>query len=157
MTLSENPGTLKRFCRTQWRFQQTFCTPLKNLRPFVATIVSAIDSLESGCATLDQVVFESKNLIALMKRHSLPVSHGRETAVTATGSPEVEELLEAILGDWVDFLFVPTPKPFVIYADHDEYTTFYANTKSNLHLVVEPLLSKGFEAVKEYERRFSAL
>jgi hypothetical protein len=155
MTLSENPGALKRFGRTQWRFQQTFHTPLKNLRPFVSTIVSANKSIQAGCATIDEVVFEPKNLIALLRKHLLPIQYAREVTLTAAGPREVEELLEAILGDWVDFLFISTPKPFIIYADHDEYTTFYANTKSNLNLVVEPLSAKGFEIVRDYERPLS--
>lgn len=62
------------------------------------------------------------------------------------------ELLEAALGDWVNFTFVPKPKPFVIYADHDEYTTFYANTKSNLNGVVQALSGAGFEKVPDYQR-----
>lgn len=61
-------------------------------------------------------------------------------------------MLEAALGDWVDFVFVPVPKPFVIYADHDEYTTFYANTKSNLNRVAQALIAAGFEKVLDYER-----
>jgi len=73
--------------------------------------------------------------------------------VTAVGQREIEELLNAALSDWVDFIFVPAPKPFVIYADHDEYTTFYANTGSNLNRVAEPLLTQGFEEVSEYQRR----
>jgi hypothetical protein len=64
----------------------------------------------------------------------------------------VVELLEAALSDWIDFIFVPTPKPFVIYADHDEFTTFYANTKSNLNPVVEALSARGFKRVQDYER-----
>jgi hypothetical protein len=65
----------------------------------------------------------------------------------------VEELLHTAFSDWFDFLFVPTPKPFVIYADHDEYTTFYANTRSNLNRVVQALSAKGFEEIAEYKRQ----
>jgi hypothetical protein len=70
------------------------------------------------------------------------------------GREEVEELLIAALGDWVDFLFVPSPKPFVIYADHDEFITFYANTKSNLNRVGTALLARGFKVVEDYTREF---
>ena len=66
---------------------------------------------------------------------------------------EVGALLQAALSDSVDFWFIPTPKPFVIYADHDEYTTFFANSKSNLNGIVDPLLKRGFESV-DYERSF---
>jgi hypothetical protein len=152
MTISQAPDALKKFRRTPWRFQQTFQTPLKSLHPFVTTIVSAKEPLQGGCVTLEQIVFEPKNLMALLSRHSLPTECGHESALTANGPREVEELLEAALGDWVDFIFVPTPKPFVIYADHDEYTTFYANSKSNLNGVVEALSANGFKLVADYER-----
>jgi len=152
MKLSQIQGSLKRFRRTPWRFQQTFHTPLENLRPFVATIVSALEPLNGGCVTLDQVVFEPKHLIALLNKNSLPAEYGQDWSLTAEGEDETKALLEAALGDWVDFIFVPTPKPFVIYADHDEYSTFYANTKSNLNRVVLALSMNGFEKVPDYTR-----
>jgi hypothetical protein len=154
MTLSQNPGTLKKFRRTPWRFQQTFRTPLQDLRPFVTTIVSGKEPLQGGSVTLDQVVFEPKNWLALLARHSLAPEYGREWTLVARDAGEVEELLEAALCDWLDFLFVPTPKPFVIYADHDEFTTLYANTKSNLNGVVEALSAKDFKLAPNFERVF---
>lgn len=47
---------------------------------------------------------------------------------------------------------MPAPKPFVIYADHDEYATFYANTRSNLNRVTDALLTQGFEEVSGYQK-----
>jgi hypothetical protein len=153
MKLSESPDLLKRFRRTPWRFQQTFATPLKNLSPFVQTIICAFDELQEVTLVIDLVVFEPKHLIGLLTKHSLPPQYIRGTQYTAIGSQEVSELLEAALNDWVDFLFLPTPKPFVIYADHDEYTTFYANTKSNLNRVCQPLLRNDFAIIENFERR----
>jgi len=152
MIISRNKGSIKRFRRTPGRFQQTFRTPLKTLRPFVKIIASALEPLRGGCVTMDQVVFEPKNLIGVMAAHSLPTYYGHEWSLTAEDSSETKSLLEAALGDWVDFLFVPMPKTFVIYADHDEYTTFFAHTKSNLNRVAQALTSKGFEKVIGYER-----
>jgi len=152
MTLSRTPGALKKFRRTPWRFQQTFQNPLQNLHPFVATIVSSIEPLQGGSVTLDQVVFEPKNWLALLAKHSLPPEYGLEWTLSALNTSEVEELLQAAFSDWLDFIFVPVPKPFVIYADHDEYTTFYANTKSNLNGIVEPLSAKGFKSVADFQR-----
>jgi hypothetical protein len=34
---------------------------------------------------------------------------------------------------------------FVIYADHDEYATFYANTRSNLNRVADALFANGLK------------
>jgi hypothetical protein len=82
----------------------------------------------------------------------LPPEKGHESSMTADGELGAEALLLAALGDWVDFVLVPVPKPFVIYADHDEYTTFLASTKSNLNRVVQPLAAAGFQKVPDYER-----
>jgi hypothetical protein len=152
MELFETPNAFKQLRKTPWRFQQTFKTPLKNLHPFVAVIISAA-SPETACVTIELAVFEPKHWIDLLARHSLTPRYGRGVSVTAVGCREGEELLQAAFTDWFDFIFVPTPRSFVIYADHDEYTTFYANTRSNLNRVVTPLLALGFEQIPEYTRQ----
>lgn len=152
MNLSETSSTLKQSRKIPSKFQQTFKTPLNNLQPFVATIISTA-SPEIACVTIEQAVFEPKHWIDLLTRHSLSPRYGKGASVTAVGRQEVEELLHTAFTDWFDFLFVPTPKPFVIYADHDEYTTFYANTRSNLNRVVEALVAQGFEQIAEYKRQ----
>src|SRR5215510_6234956 len=90
MRLSQLDGTLKRFRRTPWRFQQTFQTPLKNLKPFVATISSSLEHLSGACMTIDQVVFEPKHLISLLEGHSLPPQYGHELSITAESKLEAE-------------------------------------------------------------------
>jgi hypothetical protein len=151
MTLSAISGSLKRLRNVTWRFQQTFRTPLRNLSPFVATIISARQQIEGGTLTIDSIVFEPKNLNALLAGFSLPPALQRESFIEAVGCQEAGALLQAALSDWVDFWFLPSPKPFVIYADHDEYITFFASSKSNLSGVVEPLSKQGFTTV-DYER-----
>jgi hypothetical protein len=153
MILSATSGSLKRLRNIPWRFQQTFLTPLGNLQPFVTTIVSARERTEAGTVTLDSIVFEPKNLNALLVAQSLPPSLHWESSIEASEHDESAALLRAALSDSVDFWFIPRPKPFVIYADHDEYITFFANSKSNLNGVVEPLLKQKFKPV-DYERSF---
>jgi hypothetical protein len=152
MNLSDSPGALKQIRKTSWKFQQTFKTPLNNLQPYVAAILSSAP-LETACVTIDQAVFEPKHWIDLLTRYSLQPRYSKGVSVTAVGAQEMQELLHTAFTDWFDFLFVPTPKPFVIYADHDEYTTFYANTRSNLNRVVAALVAQGFEEVAEYRRQ----
>jgi hypothetical protein len=154
MMISEATGNLKTFRRTPWKFQQTFRTPLKQLQAYVTTIVSSTREIKSGLLTIEQAVFEPAHLIDLLQSNSLPLRHASGTSVTATGQEEVESLLLAVFSDWIDFVFVPTPKLFAIYADHDEYTTFLAHTRSNLNRVANPLIQKGFTIVQNYERRF---
>jgi hypothetical protein len=153
MTLFETPGTLARFRRTHWKLQQTFRTPLKTLQPFVEAIISAQKPLETGRVTIDQAVFEPKHVVALLAENSLPPKYGYDWTLEAANQDEIITLLQAVFSDWIDFLFVPTPRCFVIYADHDEYTTFYASQKSNFNRVVDALSNQGFDLIKNYERR----
>jgi hypothetical protein len=150
ITLSHTPGVIRRFRRTRWKFQHTFHTPLQNLAPFVSTIISALESIRGGTVTIEQVIpFESRHLSPLLERHGIPSPYyDRDWSIEATGRDEAESLLHAALGDWLDFIFVPDPAPFTIYADHDEYAT---HTRSNLNRVVQPLDRSGFKRV-EYQR-----
>ena len=152
MNVSDAPSALKQIRKASWKLQQTFKTPLNNLQPYVAAILSAA-SPETACVTIEQAIFEPKHWIDLLTRYSLPPRYSKGVSVTAVGAEEMQELLHTAFTDWFDFLFVPTPKPFVIYADHDEYTTFYANTRSNLNRVVAALVAQGFEEVAEYRRQ----
>jgi hypothetical protein len=153
MTLGETPGFWKKFQRTPWRFQQTFQTPLQNLQPFVTTVLSAHGPHEGASLTVDEAVFEPRHLLDLLAKHDLPAKFNRGATITATNREEVQALLQAGLADWMDFAFVPVPKPFVIYADHDEYTTLLANTKSNLNRLTTALSRQSFQPVEGYERQ----
>lgn len=143
-TLSHTQGALTKFTKKAWTFQCTFRTPLTSLEPFVSEIVSALAPIRKGIIAIDGYVFEPKNLRKLLSAHpkSMNLTHGWSIVSIATHS--IKELLLATFQDWIDFAFIPIPQPFIIYADHDEYTTFYAMTKSNLNRVVQPLLAHGF-------------
>jgi len=96
----------------QWKFQRTFQTPLNDLQTFVATIVSVGDQIEAGSLTIDNVVFEPKHLISLLTTHSIVPQYTHAISFTAANQKEVEALLCAALGDWIDFLFVPSRSHF---------------------------------------------
>jgi hypothetical protein len=153
MTTAEASGEVERFHKIPWKFQQTFRTPLKALPTFVKTILSVFPFRE-GRVTIEQAVFEPKNLSGLLARHSIPAQHFQSVTVTAADHKEIAEVLEAAFADWVDFIFVPVPEPFAIYADHDEYTTFFAHNLSNVNQVAAALKSNGFNAIPDYIRNF---
>jgi hypothetical protein len=148
MTLSETQASLKQLRRAAPGFQQTFQTPFKELKRFVVTI-----HLQGGCLTIDQVVFEPTHLIDLLNRYWIPPQYGRGLSLTAVGQDEVEVLLHAAFSDSIDFLFFPKPKSFVIYADHDEFTTFYAHTRSNLNRIAKALSGQQVKTIQNYEWR----
>jgi hypothetical protein len=140
--------------RTLPKFQQTVETPLKNLPPFAAAITSAVPRAVSGSVTIDTWVFQPEHWIALLTRYSIEPRYARGICVTAVGREEIKALLEAAFGDWLDFIFIPQPGSFAIYADHDEYTTFVAQTRSNLNRVATAVKVSGAKLVSDYERRF---
>jgi hypothetical protein len=154
MTLSTSSINSTKFCKTHCAFQRTFVTPLRDLDAFVAAILSGEDCLEEATVIIDQVVFEPKNLNALLLKHALPAVCGKEASFGAKGTEEIYALLRAALSDWVDFLFIPKPKAFLIYADHDEYTTFFGSKKSNSSRIADRLLTKGFKEISDWQRTF---
>jgi hypothetical protein len=142
---------LKRFRKTAWSFQQTFLNPRKNLQPFVDLIISASES-NGVKITIDQVIFDPTQLNALLASHSQTLSLTHDVTISAEGLAETTALLHAALSDAPDFICIPTPKPFVFYADHDEYITVFSHTKSNLNRIVLPLVQAGFKIV-DYRRQ----
>jgi hypothetical protein len=154
LTGFESTELLESFDRNPWEFQQTFETPLENLQPFVEAIVSASKDMRMGSLAIDQVVFEPKTLIEMFTNYSiqLPCRHG--LCLAAVGQQEIEELLRTVLSEWIDFLFIPEPPSFAIYADHDEYTTFYAHDRIRLDRMVRVLSDRGFKLVTNYNRTF---
>jgi hypothetical protein len=153
MTITQTPGAIKRFRRTPWRFQQTVERPhADDLGAFVSTITAAHGHIEEATVTLDQIVFGTERMTALCPAGS-PLLLARDASILASGE-EVDALLIAAFMDGPDFIFIPKPKPFVFYADHDDWITFYANTKSHLNRIIEPLESHGYKLVKNWQRGF---
>lgn len=150
MNATATPGTLKKFRRTPWRFQQTVELPGPNDRDrFISTIIAALDGLESAAVTIDNIVFNTERMAALC---SSAVTLTHDTTILAQSPEEMRTLLLAAFDDGPDFICIPTPKPFVFYSDHHDLTTFYANTKSNLNRVIAPLASQGYRLVRDWQR-----
>ena len=152
MTVTHTPGAVKKFRRTPWRFQQTVERPqASDLDRFVSTIICAHDGVEAATVVIYEIVFDTERITALCPAGSaLPLT--RESSISAQSREEFHALLFAAFWDAPDFICIPTPKPFVLYADHDDWITFYANTKSNLNGIIEPLASHGYDLVKYWHR-----
>lgn len=149
--ISQPTDAIKQFRAKSWPFQQTFKTPLNNLNGFVSTLL-ALFSAQSGVLSTDEVVFEPLNIQQLLANSSLRLEDWQHITIEASGKEAVAALLEAALSDWVDFVFLPSPEDFAIYADHDEYTTFYGRGSEALRALSERLQTVGCEAVEGYTR-----
>jgi hypothetical protein len=147
MVITPTSGALKKFRRTPWRFQQTL--ELGGVDQCVALILESHGDISGGTVTIDEVVFDAERL-ALVCPEQTKFVH--DCSIAAQSREELRLLLAAALGDGPDFLFTPSPKPFVFYADHHYLVTFYANTKSHLNHVVDPLVSHGHKLVEDFQR-----
>ena len=152
--LSERPDEIQRFRARPWAFQQTFKTPLQDLSRFVSTFLASFE-LERGALSTDEVVFEPKELLHLLADNSVCVQDQYRLTIEARGKQAIADLLQAASGDWVGFVFVPSPEVIAIYADHDEYTTFYAREQTILKNLTSSLRTSGFDAVLDYSRQSS--
>ena len=153
MIVTHTPGALKKFCRTPWRFQQTIEIPqgLNEPEEFASAIVAAHGHIEDATVIIDQIVFDTVRITALCPTTGSLLA--KDFSLSASGD-EVSILLSATLVDGPDFVFVPNPKPFVCYADHDQWITFFSNTKSNLNHIIEPLASRGYKLIQDWQREF---
>lgn len=149
--LSGRTEEIRQFHADPWQFQQTFLTPHKDRSRFVSVLLAQF-SLESGALSTDEVVFEPECLLELMATHSIHVANYWNLNLSVEGQKPIADLLEAALGDPVDFVFLPVPEFLAIYADHDGYTTFYCKDQSVLADLVSELVQAGFEPISDYIR-----
>lgn len=149
--LSERPEEIQRFLASPWKFQQTFKTPLGDLERFVSTLLGPFE-FQTATLSAEEVVFEPKNLLHLLANNSLFLEDKYQFSIRATGKQAIVDLLQAALGDWVDFFLIPFPETIVISADHDEYTTFYTTDAARLRNLASGLENSGFQAVSGYTR-----
>ena len=154
MIVAKNPGALKKFRRTPWRFQQTIQIPeTETLKDFIACILDHHGEMEEATATIENVV-NGAGCLEKLGPAGEPVELQRDLSFQAESREEIAALLMAAFIDGPDFIFIPPPKPFMFmfYADNDYWITFYANTKSNLNHVILPLQAAGYKMIPNWQR-----
>jgi hypothetical protein len=160
LTFFHTPGTLKRFKSRPWAAQETFKTPMKALSLFVSTLVQRVEPVAGGLITFGEVVSEPRALTPLLGRHGItlpPCANTRylfDWSISAPGRVDLKEALAAAFADPTDFLFVPDPSKFVVYADHDEYTTLFSMSRGKVGEVSRKLSSVGFDRIRDFQRQF---
>ena len=137
------PVAIHQFRANPWPYQKTLVTPRKDMASFLSALLASFP-IDHGVASTDQVVFEPDNFLELLKAHNLPTENYWTFCAEASNTEAVTALLDAMLNDWIDFVFVPSPTSFAIYADHDEYLTIYVPTSSGLDQLVPRLELVGF-------------
>jgi hypothetical protein len=137
------PEAIHHFRANPWPHQKTLETPRKNMASFLSALL-AVFPVDRGVASTDQVVFEPDSSLQLLKARKVAIENYWTFCAEASSTEDVPVLLDAMLNDWIDFVFVPSPESFSIYADHDEFLTLYVPTSSGLDQLVTRLELVGF-------------
>jgi hypothetical protein len=151
MKISSQSSAGWRLREAPFPFQTTYVTPLKELPDFVSTILARF-TVADGAVWIEQIVFEPRELIWYLRGRGFVSDEGKlnRAILHAESRAEVAELLECVLGQWTDFAFIPSPKEFAIYADHDEYTTIFVSTAEVLNRLNTEMENKGFKTAKDW-------
>lgn len=145
------PDAIRDFRGDPWRHQRTLLTPRTRMSSFLSALFN-IFPVEQAVASTDQVVFQPDNVLGLLAKRELRPEDHWGFCVSASGASDAAALLAAMLTDWIDFVFVPSPASFAVYADHDEYLTLYTPSQSDLDLLVTDIEAHGFSFVPDYVR-----
>jgi hypothetical protein len=144
-------GELKRLRSRTGPEQATFHVPPTRAGDFAATLLATGAGADHARIVIANVVFEPRHLNAAVGRNDLEAWLADETVIDA-GAGEAQALLTAGLSDWVDFWFAPSPGGFLLFADHDEWSTVFAHKKGVVSRASEALRAAGFREVVGFER-----
>ena len=152
MNITDANSNYLKFRKSPLPFQCTFKSPLKDLERFVGVFDSVFTEISSGQAYISSIVFEPKKTNSMLSHHGLLERLKPGCTVEAISNQECSTLLETLLSDWVDFLYIPSPRKYVVFADHDEFCTFYCAKKGGVSKIAAALKDKGYGEVSEFKR-----
>lgn len=144
-------GALKHMRVRAGEHQATFAVPPARASQFASALLDAGVGAAGARLVVDSVVFPPKHLQTALSNDDDQAWLDAETVIEAEPG-EAAALLTAALQDWTDFWFVPIPGGFLLYGDHDEYSTIFAQHKGPVSRAAEALRAAGFDEVDDYER-----
>ena len=145
------PGALKHMRVRAGECQVTFAVPPARAGQFASALVGTGVGAAGARLVIDAVVFPPKHLQTALGSSDDEAWLDAETIIEAEPD-EAAALLTAALQDWTDFWFVPIPGDFLLYGDHDEYATIFAQRKGPVSRAADALRAAGFNEVDGYER-----
>jgi hypothetical protein len=144
------PGALQHMRVRAGDHQATFAVPPARASQFASALLDAGAGAAGARLVVDAVVFPPKHLQTALG-HAPEAWLDAETVVEAEAG-EAEALLVAALQDWTDFWFVPIPGDFLLYGDHDEYSTIFAHRHGSIARAADAVRAAGFHEVNDFVR-----
>lgn len=134
-----------------FEFQQTYHTSLDNLSAFVHSLLAPFTFTDAELR-IETWVFTPEAFLQQLQTFDIAASSGdlNGAIIHAQNRNEAETLLEAALGEWMDFAFFPISGDFAIYSDHDEYTTVFTKTQQAMTSLSESMMQQGFKLISDW-------
>jgi hypothetical protein len=152
LTLDECEQWWSEHCRRrEWKHQTTCVTPLKRLPWYSAALVDQLRPFDHALLIIDQVVFDvppELDALRLAAGEQRPV-HEAPGHAFENDSEGFRAALEAALSGWIDLRALFSPSANALWADHDEYTTFFSESSGKI-ADVRRVLSEGHVELVEY-------
>ena len=148
--IEATPGSLKKLRTRAGGHQATFVVP-RHTEGFATALLAGEPPCDQAAIVVDNISFPLHRLGPLVGCGPDPALP-RDTTISAAGEA-CTPMLAAALADRFDFWFVPTPRPFVVYVDNDDYATVFAHRQAGLSTIIEALAAAGIQRVDRYERR----
>lgn len=145
------PGALTQMRVRAGEHQVTFAVPPARAPQFASALLGAGIGAVGARLVVDAVVFPPQHLQTALGSGDAEAWLDAETVIEAEPG-EAATLLIAALQDWTDFWFVPIPGGFLLYGDHDEYSTIFGQRKGPVSRAADTLRAAGFDEVEGYER-----
>ena len=138
--------------RQLWPYECTFETPYRDPTQFVETAFSMFPVITAAEVTIHQVVFEPRTPAPLTLSPRSWSEMQENTVLRADTGESSRALVISCLSEWFDFTFCPGSENFTVYADHDEFCTFYTRGRAEMRKLINALVAGGFRFVDGYRR-----
>jgi hypothetical protein len=152
LTLHECQKWRDEHCRRRsWRRQTTCVTPLRRLPWYTATLVEQLLPFDQALLIIDKVVFDVPPELEDLRRaagETRPV-HEAPGHLFVNDAQGFRAALQAALSGWIDLRALFSPPTNALWADHDEYTTFFSESSGKVAEVRRVLIEDGVE-IAEY-------
>ena len=151
LTVDECNQWRREHCRRHaWKRQVTCVTPLKRLPWYTAALIQQLLPFDRALLIIDQVVFDlppglEKLRSAAAEQRPVHEAPGHAFEHDVEG---FRGALESALSGWVDLRALFSPSKHALWADHDEYTTFFSESSGTVADVRRVLRDGGVKLVE---------
>lgn len=135
--------------RRNWKRQITFVTPLDRLAWYAPFLLEHLRPFESVMLRIDQVIFNAPPRLDQLRAKigELRSIHDAPGHLFGHDDPAFADVLTAALSKQIDFRLFCQPFGRALRVDHDEHTTFFAESSEKITEIERQFRKNGLKQV----------